>query len=525
MTDVLFLYANCEGRKTLRLDEEARIFKEAFRKSTGATIFTQDVEHAVRREELAEYLSRHKPRVLIISGHGEADKGPLFAGDEFPAVLNLMEDTVSVIKNYFENLEVVIFNCCESEKIALELIKYIKCTIGTTICVDDDPAKAFTRGFFTILFEQNSVRNAYDEGLRHYNMSLYLRNEKHYNIHFQDGIDDIVPLIPNSEDPDEDKMGDPSYMLECPTCHLDLREHLIKSDLNPKRMMKNGNFHVITNCPRCNADISLKSATPGSDFAKAITGDPITRIREFTKEFNENTLNIAECERELREFFHSIKISSWFQIMNQFSNHRIYPLFRIWADVRSNSPIYDILIFETKTFALTINRKNETRYTHEFVQKSDGSLLYGNFPYDIRFILRSFYDTFGSEYILDPIDYIIRIKEYLVKYDLIQLLQLIINDEIKLKRLLPKAEVMITKTPSQTARISLTKYCSLTISDENNQITCRLFSVKNDGEPIPEMKLIQLRTESGEKTTQKDSSFDESLDLFISQLLTYLESK
>ncbi len=159
---VLLLGSNCKGLKEVLVSKEFSKIRKEF---VNSSIQFLDAPH-IKRDDIYEKLSEFKPQIVHFSGHGTYKTGPLFDGDEF--LINtpppLIDQLINVLKKGNEYIKLIIFNVCESSTIAEKVSKFIDYAIGIEGIAEDECVVAFSKGFYRILLNRDSIKNAFDNG-------------------------------------------------------------------------------------------------------------------------------------------------------------------------------------------------------------------------------------------------------------------------------------------------------------------------------------------------------------------------
>jgi hypothetical protein len=162
MAKILFLAANPEDSKALRLDNEIREIDAALR---GADPSREDFAIIqwwdVRPTELSTFLLRHRPDVVHFCGHGEEDgiivtdaerRSTWVSGEYLKRVLGILNDSVRC----------VVLNACYSETLANPIAEVVDVVVGMRGPVEDDVAIAFSASFYKALGHGRDVGTAFD---------------------------------------------------------------------------------------------------------------------------------------------------------------------------------------------------------------------------------------------------------------------------------------------------------------------------------------------------------------------------
>ncbi|MEM7554252.1 MAG: effector-associated domain EAD1-containing protein [Cyanobacteria bacterium P01_A01_bin.84] len=153
----------------LRLDKEIRKIESAIRRSSNRDIFEVKIRTAVRPQDIRRAIEEDKPQIVHFCGHGQKD-GSLILEDDggnnkpvSPLAL------ASLFKLHADYVKCVLLNACYSETSAEAISEYINYVIGMNTSVKDNPAIAFSEGFYDglgyISNNQDVFQRAFDEGM------------------------------------------------------------------------------------------------------------------------------------------------------------------------------------------------------------------------------------------------------------------------------------------------------------------------------------------------------------------------
>ncbi len=157
---VLLLSANPIG-SPLSIDEEFRAIDQKIRSSEHRDHVDLIKHGAVRLEDVAGLLMRHKPHIMHFSGHGAASgialtgadgEGRLVPPDALAKIFGVLKD----------NVRVVLLNACDSAPQAEAIVNEVDCAVGMSDKIDDDAAIAFAAAFYEALGYGRSVQDAFD---------------------------------------------------------------------------------------------------------------------------------------------------------------------------------------------------------------------------------------------------------------------------------------------------------------------------------------------------------------------------
>ena len=160
---VLLLSANPVD-SPLSIDEEFRAIDQKIRGSEHRDHVDLVKHGAVRLEDVAGLLMRHKPHIVHFSGHG-ATSGIALTGADGNGRLVPHDALVNIFRTLKDNVRVVLLNACDSASQAEAIVSVIDCAVGMSDEIDDDAAIAFASAFYEVLSYGRSVQAAYDLAL------------------------------------------------------------------------------------------------------------------------------------------------------------------------------------------------------------------------------------------------------------------------------------------------------------------------------------------------------------------------
>ncbi|QSV61569.1 MAG: CHAT domain-containing protein [Dolichospermum sp. DL01] len=166
MKKILILTANPTNTKPLRLSEEVREIKSAWKRSLNREQFEILVEEAVRPQEFRRTLLDHKPDIVHFSGHGGGEQGLALMADNGEAILVKVAPLAKLFKALQEIffIDCVFLNACYSDVQAEGIYPYVNYVVGMNQKIGDEAAKQFAIGFYDTLFAGQSIKSAFDLG-------------------------------------------------------------------------------------------------------------------------------------------------------------------------------------------------------------------------------------------------------------------------------------------------------------------------------------------------------------------------
>lgn len=159
---ILMVSASPDGQTRMRVDKE---FQEVVRR-------VQAAEHrdrlrlvpvvAARFEDLGTALMRHRPQVLHLSTHGEADGTLLFESDDRGGRRIPHNNLTALLRALHDDLRLVVLNACNSHVLARDLPAIVDLAIGMSDTFRDRDAIAFAVAFYEGLAFARDVESAFD---------------------------------------------------------------------------------------------------------------------------------------------------------------------------------------------------------------------------------------------------------------------------------------------------------------------------------------------------------------------------
>lgn len=173
---ILYFSSLPDGWQALRFDKEYRSIENAYTDMYHDNPEKKDnykilPHHAcTTQSEFLTGLRDDTPHMVILALHGTKDNTLVFQGkDDQPEPLNideLIKDITLAKRMPGANLQTILFSCCNSDKIAEEMVKYIPYAIGMEGSIMDDALSIFCEGFFNTFLLNQQVGLAVDMGKR-----------------------------------------------------------------------------------------------------------------------------------------------------------------------------------------------------------------------------------------------------------------------------------------------------------------------------------------------------------------------
>jgi len=160
---VLFLAADPIDQVRLRLDEEARVIQDMFRKAEHRDSIRFETRWAVQPKDLLQAMNELQPTIVHFSGHGSDDDQIIFldsAGNAKPVSKEAIVQTMTVAS---DNLRLVFFNTCYSFNQASAVTQHIEAAIGMNTSIGDEAARIFASQFYSALGFGFSLAKAFKQ--------------------------------------------------------------------------------------------------------------------------------------------------------------------------------------------------------------------------------------------------------------------------------------------------------------------------------------------------------------------------
>ena len=161
---VVFLSANPIETTRISLDEETRKTRIQIERSQYPDRLELIYAVALRPDDLIQALNRHRPQLVHFSGHGSHASDLILVNDNEeskPVSPEAIKDLFETLK---DNIRVVVFNACNTRKLAAAVSEVIDCVIGMNGPIDDKAAIIFAASFYRALGFGRSVEEAFKQG-------------------------------------------------------------------------------------------------------------------------------------------------------------------------------------------------------------------------------------------------------------------------------------------------------------------------------------------------------------------------
>ena len=162
---VLFLCANPDGTKRLKLDEEFRAIKEVVDASEYRDLVELIPGFALRSSDLAGWLLKNKPHIVHFSGHGSKSGEVTVVGQSGESQVIEIDALAHLLGTVRDNIRVVVLNACHTKAQADKLSSIFECTICMNEAISDKAATIFSTAFYQAVGFGRSIRTAFDLGI------------------------------------------------------------------------------------------------------------------------------------------------------------------------------------------------------------------------------------------------------------------------------------------------------------------------------------------------------------------------
>lgn len=160
---VLFLASNPGSTTSLQLDEEIRAITQKIRAAEHRDSLQLISSWAVRTDDLLQLLNEHKPHIIHFSGHGNREGDIILVDNNGDSKAVSKLAIKALLKSTNDNVRMVIFNACYSDKLAQECVKEIDCAIGMSNEIGDIAAITFAASFYRAIGFNRSVQQAFQQ--------------------------------------------------------------------------------------------------------------------------------------------------------------------------------------------------------------------------------------------------------------------------------------------------------------------------------------------------------------------------
>jgi hypothetical protein len=155
---ILFICTSPKGVNPLDFGEEYSRIKKALRAGTDRDNYEVEIEAAVKRDDLGDILTLHKPDYLHLSMHSSLKLGLYFEDRDKEKSPMAVDEFAAVIKNYstLHKPVGIILSACNSKAHAEAVKPYCNFAVGTQKVFPADAGVIYATKFYSTLFENNS---------------------------------------------------------------------------------------------------------------------------------------------------------------------------------------------------------------------------------------------------------------------------------------------------------------------------------------------------------------------------------
>lgn len=165
LVKILFLGANPPRTESLRIDQEIREIQQTIREGRERDRIKVQTEWAVRPSDITRALMDFRPHFVHFAGHGGGEEGSFTAENEGGvAHLIPVAGLVQAFRAAGPQVQCVIVNACETERLARALTAVVPRVIGMRQPVGDSSAIRFSIGFYQALAAGEPVETAFEVG-------------------------------------------------------------------------------------------------------------------------------------------------------------------------------------------------------------------------------------------------------------------------------------------------------------------------------------------------------------------------
>jgi hypothetical protein len=158
---ILLLAANPLDTTPLQLDEEARAIDAALRMAQLRDQVELVTHWAVRVDDVAERLLRHRPVILHFSGHGSPNEQIILTTAAGASIAVEEHAFAELVRLAAKTVQCVFLNACYSEAQARLMARHLPAAIGTSIAIGDQAAIHFAKAFYLAFASGESIAAAF----------------------------------------------------------------------------------------------------------------------------------------------------------------------------------------------------------------------------------------------------------------------------------------------------------------------------------------------------------------------------
>jgi esterase/lipase superfamily enzyme len=161
---ILVLAADPRGTARFELEQEAATIERQLQQGRYGKDYIVRIEQGSKIEDLAGYLSKYRPIIVHVVGHGSATGEILLENDRQELEPVTAATIVKLFTAVEQQIECVLLNSCFSVEMADALIGYIPCTIGIDEEIEDPTIGTFTSEFYRGLGTGKGYYKAFELG-------------------------------------------------------------------------------------------------------------------------------------------------------------------------------------------------------------------------------------------------------------------------------------------------------------------------------------------------------------------------
>jgi esterase/lipase superfamily enzyme len=161
---ILVLAADPRGTARFELEQEAATIERQLEQGRYGKDYIVRIEQGSKIEDLAGYLSKYRPIIVHIVGHGSATGEILLENDRQELEAVTATKIVKLFTSVEQQIECLLLNSCFSAEMADVLIAHIPCTIGIDEEIDDPTIETFTSEFYRGLATGKGYYKAFELG-------------------------------------------------------------------------------------------------------------------------------------------------------------------------------------------------------------------------------------------------------------------------------------------------------------------------------------------------------------------------
>ena len=167
---LVYIFSNPKNKAQLNFQDELEAIQDSLSTKGPFKIDPQpEIVPAITQDEFFHVIQDKKPGLLLLSMHGDRDKGFSFLDSSGNESIMTPEKFISDLKaavNFSEiPLECVVLNCCNSALHARELATVVPFTVGMDGLIYNRAAVLFARGFYKNLILTGNYDKSFEAGI------------------------------------------------------------------------------------------------------------------------------------------------------------------------------------------------------------------------------------------------------------------------------------------------------------------------------------------------------------------------